>query len=116
MIMLIFKAIVSGVLIAIISEVARRSPGFGALIASLPLISIFAIIWIWFETKDKYKIADHSEATFWLVIPSLPMFLLIPFLLRLNWNFWVVLIFSILVTFVLYLLTIKILALANFKI
>ena len=87
MLLLIIKAIISGVLIVIISELASKNPGFGALIASLPLISIFAMVWMWLENKNINNIADHAEATFWLVIPSLPMFLIIAFLLRSNWNF-----------------------------
>ena len=85
---LLFKAALSGVLIALISEIARRSPGFGALIASLPLVSVLAMIWLWRDTADTSRIADHAEATFWLVLPSLPMFLTLPWLLRRGWEFW----------------------------
>ena len=63
---LILKAAVSGVLVALISEIARRSPGFGALIASLPLVSLLAMIWLWRDTGDRARIADHAQATFWL--------------------------------------------------
>ena len=44
MLYLAIKAALSGVLIAIISEVAKRHPGLGALIASLPLISVLGMI------------------------------------------------------------------------
>jgi hypothetical protein len=71
---LIIKAAVSGVLVMIISEVARRSPGLGGLIASLPLVSVLGIIWLWRDTSDLERIASHAEATFWFVLPSLPMF------------------------------------------
>ena len=115
MTLLIIKAIISGVLIVIISELARKNPGFGALIASLPLISIFAIVWMWLENKNPINIADHAEATFWLVIPSLPMFLIMAYLLRSNWNFWLVLAISIFFTIFFYTITIKIMSLYNFK-
>tara|TARA_X000001036_G_C20260920_1_gene636184 strand:+ start:18 stop:368 length:351 start_codon:yes stop_codon:yes gene_type:complete len=116
MTLLVIKAIISGVLIAIISELGRKNPGFGALIASLPLISIFAIIWMWLEDKNSNNIADYAEATFWLVLPTLPMFLIIAFLLRSNWNIWFVLAISIFFTIVFYLITIKIMSFYNFKI
>ena len=86
---LIAKALISGIIVAIVSEVAKRSPGIGALIASLPLVSILAMIWMWQETGDRMRIADHAQATFWLVLPSLPMFLLLPALLRFGAGFWV---------------------------
>lgn len=82
------KAILSGLIIAAISEIARRSPGFAALVASLPLISILGMIWLWNDTRDSARIASHAEATFWYVLPSLPMFLLVPWLIRKDVGFW----------------------------
>ena len=78
----ITKAALSGLIAAIVSDVAKRSPTFGALVASLPLISIMAVIWLWRDTADASRIASHMEATLWYVLPSLPMFLLIPAMLR----------------------------------
>lgn len=88
MVYLIVKALLSGLIIAAVSEVAKRSPGFGALIASLPLVSILGMIWLWRDTGDAPRMAAHAEATFWFVLPSLPMFLLIPALLRRGVPFW----------------------------
>mgnify|MGYP001275823370 CR=1 FL=1 len=85
---LIAKALLSGLIIAIVSEVAKRSPGFGALIVSLPMVSLLAILWLWRDTQDIDRIASHTEATFWYVLPSLPMFLLVPWLLRQGIGFW----------------------------
>lgn len=103
---LILKAALSGLIIAVVSEVARRSPGFAALIASLPLISLLGIIWLWHDTNDVQRIADHAQATFWYVLPSLPMFLLVPYLLRAGANFWFALGLGCVVTIVLYFLMI----------
>lgn len=85
---LILKAALSGIIIAIVSEVARRAPGLGALIASLPLISVLGMIWLWCDTEDTARMADHAYATFWFVLPSLPMFLVIPLLLNRGVAFW----------------------------
>lgn len=105
MLYLAAKAALSGIIIAIVSEVARRSPGLGALIASLPLVSILAMIWLWRDTGDAVRIAAHAEATFWLVLPTLPMFLVLPALLRNEWSFWGALGISCLLTVLLYLAT-----------
>jgi hypothetical protein len=91
MLYLAIKAIISGIIIAAVSEIAKRSPGFGALVASLPLISVLGILWLWRDTHDPVRMADHVGATFWYVLPSLPMFLLMPALLRNGWPFWIVL-------------------------
>jgi hypothetical protein len=88
MLYLIVKAGMSGIIIALISEIARRSPGVAALVASLPLISILGMIWLWRDTYDPERMAAHAGATFWYVLPSLPMFLLIPLLLRKGMGFW----------------------------
>ena len=82
------KAIVSGILIAAASEVAKRYPGFGALIASLPVVSVLGMIWLWHDRPDAMNLAAHAQATFWFVLPSLPLFLLIPVLLRHGIGFW----------------------------
>lgn len=102
MLYFLLKAGISGVLIALISEVSRRSAGFGALIASLPLISVLAMIWLWRDTQDTARIADHSQATFWLVLPTLPMFLTLPWLLRNGWGFGLALGLSCAMTVALY--------------
>ena len=85
---LVIKAGLSGILIATISEVAKRYPGFGGLIASLPLVSVLGMIWLWRDKPDAANMAAHAEATFWFVLPSLPMFLLIPLMLRQGFGFW----------------------------
>lgn len=99
---LIAKALLSGALIAIASEVSRRWPGVGALIVSLPLVSLLAMIWLWRDTHDAERLAAHAGATFWFVLPSLPMFLLIPRLLRGGTGFWPALAAGCVLTVVLY--------------
>lgn len=106
MIYLLIKAVVSAVIIVIVSETARRNPGTGALIASLPLISILGMIWLWRDTGDVQRLAEHSAATFWFVLPSLPMFLVIPMLLKRGLGFWPSLGVGCLLTIVLYLATV----------
>jgi len=102
MLYLAIKAVLSGIIIAIVSEVARRNPGWGALIASLPLISILGMIWLWRDTGDAERLAAHAEATFWFVLPSLPMFLLVPLLLRQGVSFWLALTLGCALTMALY--------------
>tara|TARA_R110000772_G_scaffold39727_12_gene93188 strand:- start:1473 stop:1823 length:351 start_codon:yes stop_codon:yes gene_type:complete len=104
------RAIISGVIVAIVAIMARRYPAMGALIASLPLISILAMIWLWRDTGDTELLAGHVQATFFYVIPSLPMFLLIPMMLRQGINFWASLTAGILLTIILYIVTIPIAA------
>jgi F0F1-type ATP synthase assembly protein I len=99
---LILKAVLSGVLAMIVSEIARRSPGIGGLVASLPLISLMAIIWLWRDTADIERVASHAEATFWYVLPTLPMFLVLPAMLRGGVGFWIALAAGCLLTISLY--------------
>jgi hypothetical protein len=103
---LIIKAAISGILIALASEVARKFPGFGALIASLPLVSVIGMIWLWRDTHDPVRLADHAQATLWFVAPSLPMFVLIPVLLCRGAGFWPALALGCALTVVLYLLVV----------
>ncbi len=110
MLYLIIKSALSGVIIMVISEVAKRSPSLGALVASLPLVSILGMIWLWHDTKDVERLATHAGSTFWLVLPSLPMFLVLPVLLRQGLPFYSALALSCLLTIVLYSLTVWLLA------
>lgn len=103
MLYLFIKAAISGVIVAVVSEVAKRYPGFGALIASLPLVSVLGMIWLWRDKPDVPNMAAHIEATFWFVIPSLPMFLLMPWLLRSGISFWLALAVGCALTILLYL-------------
>lgn len=106
MIYLVIKALVSGVLVAAVSETAKRWPGLGGMIASLPLVSVLGMIWLWRDTHDAGRMAAHATATFWFVLPSLPMFLLIPTLLRRGVGFWPALAAGCALTVCLYLLVI----------
>jgi len=103
------KALISGLLVAAASEIARRNAGFGALIASLPLVSVLGMIWLWRDTADVPRMAEHSAATFFYVLPSLPMFLLIPLLLKRGIAFWPALGIGCLTTILLYALMVSLL-------
>ncbi len=101
------KALLAGVIIAAIAEIGRRLPAMAALIASLPLVSILGMIFLWHARPDAENMAVHAEATFWFVLPSLPMFLLIPALLRQGFAFWAALAAGCVLTIVLYLLLVQ---------
>jgi hypothetical protein len=102
MLYLVAKATISGLAIAIASTLAKRYPGFGALVASLPLVSILGMIWLWQDKPDAENMAAHMSATFWYVLPSLPMFLLMPLLLRHGAGFGVSLLAGCALTIALY--------------
>ena len=100
---LVAKALLSGALIAAIAEIGKRLPTVGALVASLPLVSVLGMIFLWHARPDAENMAVHVEATFWYVLPSLPMFLVIPALLRHGQPFWLALLAGCALTIVLYL-------------
>jgi hypothetical protein len=102
MLYLVLKAALSGIVIAIVSSVAKRYPGFGALIASLPLVSVLGMLWLWRDKPDVSNMAAHVQATFWFVLPSLPMFLLIPWMMRSGIGFYTSLAIGCAVTIMLY--------------
>jgi len=98
------KALLSGALIVAIAEVGKRLPTLGALIASLPLVSVLGMMLLWRERPDAQNMAINAEATFWYVLPSLPMFLAIPAMLRHGLPFWAALAAGCALTVALYLL------------
>jgi hypothetical protein len=111
------KILVSAILIFLISEASKKFTAFGALIASLPLTSIIAIIWLYNDTHDVSKIANLSWNIFWFVIPSLLFFILLPiFLTKFNLNFFISMLLSSSVTIVFYFIFAKILSKFNIQI
>ena len=81
------KGLLSGAIVVAASEIAKKSSIFGALIVSLPIISILSLTWLYTDTKDTIKVANFAEGILWLVIPSLVLFIMLPYLLRRNWSF-----------------------------
>jgi hypothetical protein len=100
---LVAKALLSGAIIVAIAEIGKRAPALAALTASLPLVSVLGMILLWIARPDAENMALHAQATFWYVLPSLPMFLLMPVLLRAGHGFWVALLAGCALTVGLYL-------------
>jgi len=84
----IIKTIIAAVVIVAVGEVSKRSSTMAAFLLALPIVSITAFIWIYVESNDKAKISDISQETFWYVIPTLPMFLLLAWMLKNDYNFY----------------------------
>jgi hypothetical protein len=102
MLYLLIKAAISGAIVAAASEVARRWPGVGGLIVSLPLVSLLAMVWLWRDTGDSDRVADLAQSTFWFFLPSMPLFLVLPAMLRSGMSFWIAFAVSIALTMALY--------------
>ncbi len=102
MIYYIIKILITTTLVILISEIAKRSSFMGSLLASLPLTSYLAMIWLYVDTANVEKVAGLSTGIFWLVIPSLSLFLLLPLLLKKEINFYFSLGISTLLMILLY--------------
>ncbi|VVC84322.1 DUF3147 family protein [Sideroxydans sp. CL21] len=99
----VLKVGISAFVIVAIAEIAKRSTGFAALFAAIPLTSLLAFMWMHVEGAESARIAELSSQIFWLVLPSLILFLLLPILLRQGLNFWLSLAISVAVTAACYL-------------
>ena len=110
MIWYIVKLIVSAGIIVLISELSKKLPLLASLVASLPLVSVLGMIWMYGEKVEVEKIAAHSVGTFWYVLPSLPMFLVMPLMLRKGISFPISLVVGIALTGALYFTMTKVLA------
>ena len=83
---LMIKYLITAGVVVLVSEIAKRSDKLGGLIAALPLVTVLTLIWLYVEQQPESKIANHAYYTFWYVLPTLPMFLLFPYLLP-RWGF-----------------------------
>ena len=84
----LIKTLVTAVLVVAISEIGKRSSLAGALLASLPLTSLLALIWLYHDTGDAMQAAGLARGIFWLVLPSLAFFLVFPAGVKAGWSFW----------------------------
>jgi uncharacterized membrane protein (GlpM family) len=84
----VLKIVLTASLVVAVSEASKRSSLLAGLFASLPLVSFLGMIWLYIDTGSTEKVAELSKSIFWLVLPSLPFFLLLPFLLRRGWGFY----------------------------
>lgn len=110
------KVLLTSVLVVAVSEAAKRSALFGAVIASIPLVSVLAMIWLYVDTGDVEKVARLAAGIFWLVLPSLVLFVTLPLLLRAGVDFYVSLGASIALTVGAYFATVYTLRLAGIEI
>ena len=109
MTIILIKFLMTSAIIVLISEIAKYSDKLGALIASLPLVTFITLIWLFYEDKGNEKIANHAYYTFWYVLPTLPMFLFFPWIIK-YFGFWPSMLLSVLLTvsiFILYALFLK---------
>ncbi len=90
------KTIISALIIAVVSEVSKKSPSIGAIIVSLPLTSILAIIWLYLDTQNSAKVLQLSNSIIWVVLPSIIFFIVLSLLLFKNCKFhWAMILSSI---------------------
>lgn len=94
----VFKIAISATILVAVSEIAKRSSFWAAALASVPLTSLMAFIWLYIDTSDIQRVIALSHDIFWLVLPSLVLFITLPLLLRVGFNFWVSLSVSCLAT------------------
>ena len=104
MLYIALKFIITAAVVVGVSEIAKRSSYFAAMLAALPLTSILAMVWIYVDTKDSEKIVELSYGIFWLVLPTLLFFILLPALLKNHIGFWPSMILSMTVMVAFYLL------------
>ena len=103
--LLITKYAVTAFVIVLVSELAKRSDRLGALVSSLPFVTIMVLVWLHLEKQGASKLSNHAFYTFWYVIPTLPMFLLMPWLLNRGVSFWWSLLWCALLTFACFVIT-----------
>lgn len=103
------KLFITALVILLVTKIQVFSDRLSALLIALPLTSLVAMIWMQAEKQTPDQIAGHAESTFWFVLPTLPMFLILPWMLRHGWGFWQALGVNCLITTALFWVTVIIL-------
>jgi hypothetical protein len=103
------KLVISAVIIVLVNKIQLVNDRLSALLIALPLTSLVAMVWMQQAGQSPQRLANHAESTFWFVLPTLPMFLLLPWMLRHGWGFWTALALNSLMTVGFFWLTVFIL-------
>ena len=103
------KVIITTALIVLISEISKRSTLAGSILASIPLVSVLAMIWLYVDTENSKRIIELSNSIFWLIIPSLTLFIALPLLLKKGVEFYTSMGVSIALTVLAYYLMVLVL-------
>ena len=107
------KVLLTSVLVVAVSEAGKRNTFLAAILASLPLVSVLAMVWLYVDTRDVEKVANLASGIFWLVLPSLVLFVTLPLLLRGGLGFSASLALSIALTVAAYFAMVYVLRLAG---
>ncbi len=94
---IVLKIVITALLIVIVTEVAKFNDRIGGLIAALPITTIIILFWLYYENNSIEKISNHVSYTLLYVLPTLPMFIVFPYLIN-KFGFYWSIIFSILIT------------------
>jgi hypothetical protein len=105
----VVKVVLSAVIILLVNKVQLVNDRLSALLIALPLTSLLAMIWMHGAGQSSERLANHAEGTFWFVLPTLPMFLILPWMLRNGWSFWSALVLNCLITVAFFWLTVFVL-------
>ena len=103
------KLLLSALTIVLVTKVQLVSDRLSALLIALPLTSLVAMAWMHHAGQSSERLANHAEGTFWFVLPTLPMFLIIPWMLRNGWSFWATIAVNCLLTVAFFWITVIVL-------
>ena len=112
----IIKILISSGIILLVSEIAKKDNLFGSLIASIPLVSVLSMIWLYVDTNDINKVKALANGILWMIVPSMSLFIVLPMLINYDIKFYLSLTISIMVTMVCYLLTISLMNYFGFEV
>ena len=110
------KLFISSAIIVIVSEIAKKDNIIGGLIASIPIVSVLSIIWLYIDTNDIDKVKALANGILWMIFPSMSFFIVLPILINCGIKFYLSLTISILITMVCYLSTISFMNYFGFKV
>ena len=107
---------ISSGIILLVSEIAKKDNLIGGLIASIPIVSVLSLIWLYVDTNDIDKVKGLANGILWMVVPSMSLLIVLPILINYGIKFYLSLTISGLVTMVCYLVTISLINYFGFKV
>ena len=110
------KVFISSAIIVLVSEIAKRDNLLGGLVASIPIVSVLSMIWLYIDTNDIDKVKALANGILWMIFPSMSLFIVLPILINCGIKFYLSITISILTTMVCYLLTISVMNYFGFKV
>ena len=93
---IVTKIFITAIIITAITEISKKSVSVGGLVAAMPILTIIALFWFYYEKKDNMFLAGFTKAVFAGFPMTIMFFIPTIYLFKKGYNFYFVMLVGVL--------------------